>query len=139
MESNKKLVRRIYEEALNDRHLEVLDDLVAQNYVENSPLPGQGNGLEGIRERYRTLIQALDPRFTIEDLIAEADRVAVRWTNSGTHVGELFGIPPTGRSFSIPGIDIYRLEDGKLAEHWDVVDMYGLMMQLGLLPTPEAT
>jgi len=75
--------------------------------------------------------------FTIEDVIAEGDRVAVRWTNAGTNVGDFLGIPATGRSFSVPGIDIYRLEDGKLAEHWHVVDMYGQLIQLGLLPAPD--
>ncbi len=137
MDSSKDLVRRIYEEALNKRDLEVLDELVAENYIENDPLPGQGTGRDGMKDRYRMLVQALDPQFTIEDVIAEGDRVAVRWSNSGSHVGELFGIPPTGRSFSIAGVDIYRLQGGTVVEHWDVVDMYGLMMQLGLLPPPE--
>ena len=82
------------------------------------------------------LIDALDPHFSIEDMIAEGDRVAVRWTNSGKHVGPFLGAPPTNRPFSIAGIDIYRLEDAKLAEHWHVVDVYGQLIQLGLLPAP---
>ncbi len=137
--TNKEVVRRTYDEVLNKRHLELLDELARPDYVEHDPLPGQREGLEGIRDRFSMLIQALDPQFTIHDIIAEGDRVAVRWTNSGTHVGEFVGAPPTGRSFSIAGTDIYRMEDGKLAEHWHVVDMYGLMIQLGLLPTPAGT
>jgi predicted ester cyclase len=75
--------------------------------------------------------------FDVEDLIAEGDRVVVRWTNTGTHVGEFFGAPPTGRAFRMAGIDIHRISDGKLAEHWHVVDQFALMLQLGLLALPE--
>ena len=95
--------------------------------------------MAGIRYRFTMLIEGLDPRFTIEDVIAEGDRIVVRWTNSGTNVGEFLGIPPTQPSFTIAGIDIYRAEDGKLAEHWHVVDVYGQMVQLGLLPQPQGT
>jgi predicted ester cyclase len=137
MDANKDLVRRIYEEVINERDLDLLEELVRPDYVEHDPLPGQGEGLAGIRDRFTMLIEGLDPRFTIEDVIAEGDRIVVRWTNSGTNVGEFLGIPPTHRSFTIAGIDIYRVEDGKLAEHWHVVDVYGQMVQLGLLPQPQ--
>jgi steroid delta-isomerase-like uncharacterized protein len=133
---NKEVARLFYEEVLNKRDLDQIDELAAQDYVEHDPLPGQGTGLQGLRDRVTALVNGLDPTFTIEDVIAEDDRVAVRWTNSGTHVAEFLGIPATGRSFSIAGIDIYRFEDGKLAEHWHVVDMYAQMIQLGLLPAP---
>ena len=82
------------------------------------------------------LRSGLDPRFTIEDLIAEGDKVVVRWTNSGTNVGEFLGMPPTGKSFTIAGIDIHRLQDGKMAEHWHVVDNFSMLLQLGLIPPP---
>ena len=137
MDRNKEAARRIYEEALNKRDLELLDQLVAPDYIEHDPLPGQGTGLEGVKDRYRMIIEALDPTFTIEDMIAEGDKVVVRWTNSGTNVGDFLGIPATGRSFSIAGIDVYRLAGGKLAEHWHVVDMFAQMQQLGLLPGPQ--
>jgi predicted ester cyclase len=136
MELNKDLARRIYEEVINKRDLDLLDELVSPGYIEHDPLPGQGEGIEGIRDRYRMLIEGLDPYFTIEDLIAEGDRVVVRWTNSGTNVGEFLGAPATNRSFTTAGIDIYRIEDGKLAEHWHVVDVFGQMVQLGQLPAP---
>ncbi len=133
---NKEVARRLYEEVLNKRDLGQLDQLATPDYIEHDPLPGQGTGLQGLKDRVTALVEGLDPTFTLEDVIAEGDRVAVRWTNSGTHIAEFLGIPATGRSFSIPGIDIYRVEDGKLAEHWHVVDMYGQMIQLGLLPAP---
>lgn len=137
MESNKEVARRFYEEAFNERHVGVLDELAVTDYEEHDPLPGQGTGLEGLKERVQMVIDGLDPHFAIEDMIAEGEKVVVRWTNSGTNSGEFLGMPPTGRSFSIQGIDIYRLADGKLAEHWHVVDMLAQMQQLGYLPTPE--
>ena len=84
------------------------------------------------------LREGLAVRFTIEDVIQDGDKLVVRWTNSGTHVGEFLGIPPTNKSFSVAGIDIYRLEGGRLAEHWHVIDQLSMLQQLGLIPTPEA-
>jgi steroid delta-isomerase-like uncharacterized protein len=136
VKDNKDVVRRIYEEVLNKRDLDLLDELVKPDYIEHDPLPGQRSGVDGIKDRYRMLIEGLDPTFRIEDLIAEGDKVVVRWTNSGTNVGEFLGIPATGRTFITPGIDIYRLDGGKLAEHWHVVDVFSQMQQLGLLPGP---
>jgi steroid delta-isomerase-like uncharacterized protein len=137
MERNKQVARKIYEEVLNKRKLDLLDDLVVPDYIEHDPLPGQGTGVQGMKDRYDMLFKGLDPHFTIEDVIAEGDKVVVRWTNSGTNVGDFLGIPATGRPFSTAGIDIYRLEGGRLAEHWHVVDVFGQMQQLGLLPAPQ--
>ena len=137
MERNKEVARRFYDEVFNERRVEVLDELAVSDYEEHDPLPGQGTGLEGLKGRVRMVIDGLDPHFTIEDMIAEGEKVVVRWTNSGTNSGEFLGMPATGRSFSVQGIDIYRLADGKLAEHWHVVDMLAHMQQLGFLPTPE--
>ncbi len=136
MPSNKEVVRRIYDEVLNQRNLDLLDRLVRSDYIEHDPLPGQGTGLQGLKDRYGMLIKALDPQFTVEDVIAEGDRVVVRWTNAGTNVSDFLGIPATHRSFSIPGVDIYRLQNEMLAEHWHVVDVFGQMVQLGVIPAP---
>ncbi|MFY9588372.1 MAG: ester cyclase [Actinomycetota bacterium] len=138
MDRNKEIVRRIYEEVINKRELDLLDELVKPDYIEHDPLPGQGEGINGIKDRLSMLIEGLDPTFTIEDVIAEADKVVVRWTNSGTNLGDFLGTPATGKPFSIAGIDIYRLESGKLAEHWHVVDMFAQMIQLGMIPAPGA-
>lgn len=136
MTHNKETVRRIYDEVLNPRNLDVLDEITRPDYEEHNPLPGQGTGLPGLKDRYGMIFQGLDAHFTIEDMVAEDDKVVVRWTNSGTNTGDFLGIPATGKSYSIQGIDIYRLDGGKLAEHWDVVDVYGHMVQLGILPAP---
>jgi steroid delta-isomerase-like uncharacterized protein len=137
MTSNKDVARRLYDEVFNGRRVEVLDEIVALDYEEHDPFPGQATGIDGFKKRIAILVDALDPHFTIEDVIAEDDRVVVRWTNSGTNVGDFLGMPATGRPFTIAGIDIYRVEDGKLAEHWHVVDMLAQLQQLGYFPAPS--
>lgn len=137
IEGNKEIARRYYDQVLNEGDLDVLEELADPDYNEHDPLPGQGTGLEGLRDRVRMLRGGLSSRYTIEDLVAEGDRVVVRWTNTGTHKGEFLGAPPTGGDFSIAGIDVIRFRDDKMAEHWHVVDQLGLLQQLGLLPAPE--
>ena len=136
-ESNKEIVGRFYETVLNGGDLEALEPLATPDYQEHDPLPGQGTGRDGLRDRVQAIASAFGQRFTVEDVIAEGDRVVVRWTGSGTHVGEFMGIPATGKSFTIAGIDVYRMADGKMAEHWHVVDQLALLGQLGLLPPQE--
>jgi predicted ester cyclase len=137
-ESNRELVRRYYEEVLNGRKVEILDELAVSDYDEHSPFPGQPNGLEGLKARAGALLSAFNPYvFTIRDLVAEGDTVVAHWTNVATHSGSFMGIPPTGRVLTISGIDIHRLRDGKMAEHWHVVEELQMMQQLGLVPSPE--
>ena len=136
-QETEELVRSFYEDVLGDGGLAALDELATPDYQEHDPLPGQGDGLQGLKERVTMLREGLSPRFTIEDVIREGDKLVVRWTNSGTHVGEFLGIPPTNKNFSVAGIDIYRVAGGKLAEHWHVVDQLSMLQQLGLIPGPE--
>jgi predicted ester cyclase len=137
-ESNKELVRRYYEEVLNGRKLDILDELAVSDYDEHSPFPGQPNGIEGLKARAGALLSAFNPYvFTIRDLVAEGDTVVAHWTNTATHSGSFMGIPPTGRVLTISGIDIHRLRDGMMAEHWHVVEELQMMQQLGLVPSPE--
>ena len=138
IESNKELVGRYYEEVLNARKVEILDELAVSDYDEHSPFPGQPNGLEGLKARAGALLSAFNPYvFTIRDLVAEGDTVVVYWTNVATHSGSFMGIPPTGRVVTLSGIDIHRIRDGKMAEHWHVVEELQMMQQLGLVPSPE--
>jgi steroid delta-isomerase-like uncharacterized protein len=137
-EQTKQLVLKLYD-LLNEGDVEAVGELVAQQYVEHDPLPGQGTGRDGVVDRFSMIVGALAPRFTIEDVVAEGDRVVVRWSNAGTHVAEFAGIPATGRSFTIAGIDIYRAENGLLCEHWHVIDQLSMLGQLGLLPAPAAS
>ncbi|MDQ6722363.1 MAG: ester cyclase [Candidatus Dormibacteraeota bacterium] len=134
---NKQLLRRYYEEVLTQGRLDVLETIARPDHVEHNPLPGQAQGLEGLRQRASILRAAVNPQFTLEHVIAEGDKVAVMWTSRGTHVGEWFGMPPTGKSFTIQGVDVHQLRDGRMAEHWDVVDIYSMLIQLGALPAPS--
>ena len=135
-DENRAVVRRYYQEVLEGGNIQLLEEMAIPDYDEHDPIPGQSNGLEGLKQRVEMLRSAFQPRFTLEDMIAEGDKVVVRWTNRGTHVGEFMGISPTGKSFSIAGIDIHRLSGGKMAEHWHVVDLFGQLQQLGLIPQP---
>jgi steroid delta-isomerase-like uncharacterized protein len=136
-EANKAIVRRYKVDILNSRDIDALDDVVALDYLDHAAFPDQGPGREGLKQRVATLFRALDPQWTIHDMIAERDIVVVRWSHSGTHRGEFLGIPPTGKAFTFKGIDICRIKDGKMAEHWNVVDMFGFYQQIGLIPEPE--
>ena len=136
-EENKTTARRYYEAVLNEGDIVALDEIATADYEEHDPLPGQGTGLQGLKERVTMLRAAFGQRFQIEDVVAEGDKVVVRWTGSGTHVGEFMGIPPTGRSFTISGIDVHGFRDGRMAEHWHVVDQLSLLQQLGLIPQPD--
>jgi steroid delta-isomerase-like uncharacterized protein len=133
IEANRESARRLYE-LLNQGQVERIGELVSEDYQEHDPLPGQGSGRDGALDRFSLITTALAPHFTIEDMVAEGDRVVVRWTNAGTHVAEFAGIPATGKTFTIGGIDIYRVADGRLCEHWHVIDQLSMLGQLGLLP-----
>lgn len=138
IDENKATVLRYYDEVLNRGALAVLREIAIPQYDEHDPLPGQTNGIEGLMQRVQMLRQALHPHFTLQDVIAEGDKVVVRWINEGTHVEPFLGLPATGKSFSIAGIDIHRLDNGRLAEHWHVVDQLAMLQQLGVLPQPAA-
>jgi predicted ester cyclase len=132
---NKQTVLRLYTEVGNEGRLEVLDEIAWPDHVEHSPFPLQSQGIDGLKQRVSMVRAAMaNPHFTIEHVIAEGDKVAVMWTNVGTHVGEWFGFAPTERSVTAHGVDIHLLRDGRLAEHWDVVDITDFLAKIGVLP-----
>jgi steroid delta-isomerase-like uncharacterized protein len=136
---NKALVRRYYDEVFNERRVDLVNRLAVEDYVEHDPFPGQGDGRADLRARVELILAAMNPlRFEVQDMIAEGDRVVVRWVQQGTQSGSFMGIPPAGRRYTFAGIDIHRVRDGLMAEHWHVVDLFTLLQQLGAIPAPSA-
>ncbi len=134
LEANKRLVRRQFEELINNKNLTVIDADMADDFIDLEAPPGLAPGLEGVRQYISGLHQNCpDLYVTIEDIIAEGDRVVVRNTWQGTHVGSLFGIPPTGKSFVLKGIVIFRIRDDRICERWATLDRLGLQQQLGVV------
>ncbi|HEX8967280.1 MAG TPA: ester cyclase [Chloroflexota bacterium] len=131
---NKQTVLRLYEEVGNQGRLEIIDEIAWPDHVEHNPFPQQSQGIEGLKQRVSMVRAAFNPRFTIEHLIADGDKVAVMWTNAGTHVGQWFGFGPTEKRVVARGVDIHLLRDGRLAEHWDVVDITDFLAKVGVLP-----
>lgn len=137
-EQNKNNFKRLYEEVFNQGKLDVAEELIGPNVVEHQKQPGvdpNAAGPELVKQIARFFRSAFpDLHIAVDDLISEGDRVAARVTISGTHQGELMGIPPTGKRVEVSSIDIIRFENGKAAEHWGETDIMSMMQQLGVVP-----
>ena len=133
-----KVTMRRYLGVYEQGNIELLDELLAPDYINHTPatpdLPTGPEGVKGVVTMFRGAM--LDLRVVVEDMIAEDDKVAVRYTLEGTHEGELFGVPPTGQRLSIKSITVERVSDGKIQEHWRVTDSLDMMQQLGVVPEP---
>ena len=137
-EQNKAIVRQMVEEIFNRGNMSRADEFLAADFVEREELPpGMPPGREGVK-LMTTMFRSAFPDFkaTIDDLIAEGDKVAIRMTWSGTHKGEFMGIPPTGKSVSFGVFDVIRIAGGKFVEHWGLMDSMAMMQQLGAMPAP---
>ena len=135
VEVNKALVRRYYEEVANGHDVTLIDELVAADFRRHGWSGDDTVGLAALRQFVVEALTAFpDWRFTIDDLIAERDRVVARLTGYATHTGPLWGLPATGRPIQVAEMHIYRVAQGKLAERWDVVDRLALLQQIGALP-----
>ncbi len=135
-EENKALVRRFIEVANRGNVTEIsttLDELFVPDFVRHDPAGGF-RSREDYKQFLFSLLAALPGQFTIEDLIAEGEKVVLRYTFRGTHRGQWRGVPPTGKPVTFTGIFIYRILDGKIVEGWENADALGLVQQLGLIP-----
>ncbi len=113
-----------------------LDEFIAADFVSHSAPPGLAPGIEGVKQWVSIFYNAFpDLDGAVEDVVAEGDKVAVRFSGTGTHQGDLFGIPPTGKAIKTTGINIFRIADGKIVEHWNNADDLGVMQQLGVIPS----
>lgn len=133
-EDNKSLVRRLFDETWTKGNVNIADELIAANYVNHDPAlpPGAPQGREGFKQAVALYRKAFpDLKLTIDEQAADGDRVVTRWTARGTHGGELFGIPPTGKMATTTGITFSRVSGGQVMEDWTNWDTLGLMQQLG--------
>ena len=135
-DENKTLVRRFIEEVINQGNLAALDNLLASTYRYHAP-GLEVSGAEGMKQVF-TMLRTAFPDWdeTLEELIAEKDKVVFRVTGRGTHRGEFSGIPATGKLVAMQGIDIVRIDHGKIVEHWANFDQLGMLQQFGVIPAP---
>jgi len=135
-EENKAVARRAFEEHFNTGNFDLAQEIFAADYVNHDPsLPRSGSGPEAANQAVRLYREAFpDAQITVEDQVAEGDKVATRWSARGTHQGELLGVGPTGNQVQITGISISRIEDGRIAEDWIDYDALGMMQQIGAIP-----
>ncbi|HZU12297.1 MAG TPA: ester cyclase [Chloroflexota bacterium] len=133
--TNKALIRRLMDEVVNAGNLDVIDEIVAPGFINHNPLPGATPDRDGFRQAFRHLHAAFPDLHVIDtDLIGEGDRVVTLRGFEGTQDGPFMGVPPTGKSIVLDGMTVFRVVNGQIAERWGVLDMLGVMRQLGLLP-----
>jgi steroid delta-isomerase-like uncharacterized protein len=135
IEENKAIARRWGEEIWGKGSLAAVDELFAPNFAFNYPAPGVTPDLKGYKQTVTNLSTPFaNIQCTAEDVVAEGDKVAVRWIWRGTHKGEFMGIPATGKQVTITGISILRIAGGKIVEEWGEMNSLGMMQQLGAFP-----
>jgi predicted ester cyclase len=130
-----EVVRRLYAEVINHDRLDEFDELIAADYVNHGPFPWGVHDRNDLRRFY--VVRELgfpDIRTSIDDIVASGDMVAYRMTVSGTDTGEFLGIAPTGRAVRVTGFGWVRVRDGKIAEHWGLIDELGILDQIGVEP-----
>lgn len=133
--SNQEIIRRVCEDLWGKGNVDLVEELYAENYVDLNPAPGIPAGREGVKMQAAAYHQAFpDMHVTLEETVAEGDKIMARYTIRGMHTGDLMGIPPTGKSVEITGISIVRIEAGQVVEEFSLADMMGLFQQLGLAP-----
>jgi predicted ester cyclase len=126
-----ELVRRLHAELLASRDLDRLGEFFAADFTSHNMPPGLPQGLDGVRAFFGMFLAGLDDiDVSVDELVADGDRVAVATTTSGVHSGELFGVTGTGRRIAVTGIDLVRVEDGLIVEHRGLTDTVGLLRQL---------
>ncbi len=132
LEENKAIVRR-YQEIYNSNNLDALEAVMSFDVLTPKIMPNMPSGLEGAKAVHqKTLLGMPDFHTEIQDLVAEGDTVVARVLMTGTHTGDFYGIPATGKRVEFTGVFIARIENGKIVEHWGEEDSYGLLLQLGM-------
>lgn len=132
-EGDEAVVRRFYEEMCNGRHNEIAADLFTKSHRLHDPSVPAGEGPAGMAEAVSPYQQGAEGHWRIDDIFSAGDKVVVRWTGTGTHVGDVMEIAPTGRSINVDAISIHRMESGRIGETWQVWDTLGFLRQLGVV------
>jgi steroid delta-isomerase-like uncharacterized protein len=135
--TDEAVVRRFYEELCNGRKNELAAELFSEDHRLHDPQVPSEDGPEGMAAVVATYQNGVEGHWAIQDLFSAGDRVVVRWVGSGTHSGDVNGIPPTGAAIRVDAISIHRMEGGKIAETWEVWDTLGFLQQVGVVPTAE--
>ena len=131
------MIERIPLEVINDNKFELIDELYATNYVEHTPTPGFAPTREGFKQTAIALKKAFpDLRYTIEDVIESGDKIVHRLTASGTMKADFLGMPATGKHATWNEVHIGRVANGRLTDHWGVIDQLGMLVQLGVIESP---
>ena len=135
-EKNKAIVRHFWEEVFNGRKLSLIDEIFTTDWVYHGVGGLKVYGLEGLKQFLNEYYKAFpDIQVKVENLIAEEDKVVSHITSCGTHKGELMGIAPTGKQVTVPVISINRLVDKKIVENWEIIDLFGMLQQLDVIPS----
>lgn len=135
--SNKEIVQRLLEEVINEGRTDIIDELFSDEFYDHDPLPGTTPDLAGLKQRFALRQQAFpDFRATALQVVAEGAKVVVLMHSTGTHLGDFAGLAPTGKEFEIFEMHSFRISHGKIAEHWGITDMFGLLEQLGQVAAP---
>jgi len=136
-EKNKAIIRRFWEEVFNGRQLSLIDELFTTNWVYHGVGGQEIYGPKGLKQFLTDYHNAFpDIQVKVENLIAEGDKVVSHVTSRGTHNGELMGIAPTGKQVTVPGICISRFVGDKIVEDWEIIDLFGMLQQLDVIPSP---
>ena len=139
-ETNLTLVRRFFDEFQTRHNFAAVDDYLSPDFVDHSAPPGLPPDREGVKMQFTMFFAALpDLHAIIHDQVADENKVVTRKTLRGTHRGDLMGISPTGKTVDIEVIDILAVTNGKITDHWNLVDQLSLLKQLGALPGGEGT
>jgi steroid delta-isomerase-like uncharacterized protein len=132
---NKDSIKRFWEEVFNKRNLKLIDSLFTEDYVYHGAAGQDVHGREGLKQFLTVYFNAFPDLYAeVEDIFGEDDRVASRAVCRGTHQGDLMGMPPTGKQIVIRVICTNRFADQKIAEDWELPDLFGMMQQLGAIP-----
>jgi predicted ester cyclase len=139
LQANKDVYSRMVEQVVNQGNFDMVEELFHPDYVDHGAPPGAPGGLEGVKAVFGMFRAGFpDVRFSVDDMVAQGDIVATLVHGEGTHNGPFMGIPPTGKHAKWRSVGFFRVQNGKIVEHWGIPDLLGLLIQIGVIPPPPA-